>query len=189
MENVENIEEPSYEYVILVDEQNNPIGTAKKSEVHNTITPLHRAFSCFIFNDKNELLLQQRAGCKKTWPLVWSNSVCGHPKLDESNSEATIRRSCDELGVLVSDILEISPYRYRASRFGIEENEICPILVARVASSVDKNIEEVEDTLWISWTNWLDEIVKNKEKYSVWCVEETELLDKSSIFLEWMNKK
>jgi len=67
------------EKVVLVDEENNVLGTTDKSTVHTANTPLHRGFSAFIFNSKQEILLQQRSKYKKTWPLVWSNSCCGHP--------------------------------------------------------------------------------------------------------------
>ena len=60
--------------IVLVDEDNNAIGTASKLESHNAGTKLHRAFSVFIFNRRGELLLQQRAVSKKTWPEVWSNT-------------------------------------------------------------------------------------------------------------------
>jgi len=184
---MKKIIEPDYEYVILVDEKNNEIGTEKKSEIHKTKTPLHRAFSCFIFNKKNELLLQQRAICKKTWPLVWSNSICGHPKLFESNIFAVKRRAKDELGCEVENVLEISPYRYRASRNGVEENEICPILVARLSSEINLNKNEVEDIRWISWNDWLEEIKNDKsDKYSIWCKEETEILNKDDNFKKFM---
>jgi len=65
------------EYVVLVDEHNNVLGTTPKATVHGEDTPLHRAFSAFIFNSKGELLLQQRSLAKKTWPGVWSNSFKG----------------------------------------------------------------------------------------------------------------
>ena len=62
------------ELVVLVNEQNEVIGTTPKATVHGRETPLHRAFSCFIFNDEGEFLLQQRAFSKKTWPGIWD--VC-----------------------------------------------------------------------------------------------------------------
>ncbi|NOT47595.1 MAG: carotenoid biosynthesis protein, partial [Acidobacteria bacterium] len=71
------------EMVVLVDEENVPLGTARKSETHNHDTQLHRAFSVFLFNDNGELLMQRRAFGKLTWPGVWSNSCCGHTMLNE----------------------------------------------------------------------------------------------------------
>ncbi len=180
------LKEPKFEYVILVDEKNNELGTAKKSEVHKKETPLHRAFSCFIFNEKNELLLQQRAKTKKTWPLIWSNSVCGHPKINETNVKASIRRTKDELGCKIKNIEEMSPYRYKASKNEIQENEICPILVAKINSKLNLNKKEVENTKWINWNDWLEEILINKEKYSIWCIEETKILSKLEKFNKYL---
>jgi len=185
--NMKQITEPEYEYVILIDENNNEIGTAKKSEIHQKKTPLHRAFSCFIFNNKKELLLQQRAKCKKTWPLVWSNSVCGHPKLNETNENTVKRRSLDELGCKVKNVKEISPFRYKASREGVMENEICPILIAEIDSELNLNPEEVENTKWITWENWLKEIKKENNDYSIWCIEETQILNKNQDFKNYLN--
>ena len=67
------------ELVVLLDEDGHAIGTTAKAGVHHSDTPLHLAFSCYLFNDRGELLLTQRALSKPTWPGAWTNSVCGHP--------------------------------------------------------------------------------------------------------------
>lgn len=74
------------EHVVLVNENNEVLGTAPKATVHTNNTPLHKAFSCFIFNSQGQLLLQQRSHIKNL-ALVWSNSVCGHPSLNEDNKK------------------------------------------------------------------------------------------------------
>src|SRR5205823_3519011 len=94
------------ELVILVDEQNNALGTTPKADVHGPTTPLHRGFSSFVFRSSDQhVLLQQRSAKKRTWPLMWSNSCCGHPGPGESNIGAAIRRLKYELG-LVPTLLE-----------------------------------------------------------------------------------
>lgn len=40
---------------------------------------LHRAFSVFLFDSQNRLLLQQRASEKITFPDMWTNTCCSHP--------------------------------------------------------------------------------------------------------------
>lgn len=173
------------EKVVLVDEDNNVLGEMLKSEVHSLNTPLHRAFSLFIFNKKGELLLQQRSSKKKTWPLVWSNSCCGHPFLNESNEKAASRRSFDELGLELNfeDIIEMSPYRYCFVREGMMENEICPILITFYEGDVNNfNTDEVENVKWIKWEDWLVEVKENSSEYSEWCVEETLILEESKKF-------
>jgi len=177
------------EYVILVDEKNNVLGTKNKAEVHGKITPLHRAFSVFVFDSKNRLLLQQRATYKKTWPLIWSNSCCGHPMLEESNIEAVKRRCKFELGINVNDndILEVSPYRYCFSYQGVMENEICPILVVRYDGQVDYNKDEVKSIQWIDWQHWLNQVEISPSIYSPWCIEESYLLAESQLFQKWLS--
>jgi isopentenyl-diphosphate delta-isomerase len=173
------------ELVVLVDESNTPIGTMPKSEVHGPNTPLHRAFSAFIFNSKGQILLQQRSHLKKTWPLVWSNSCCGHPLPDESNLSAAKRRLLDELGLKVTQIEEVSPYRYCFTRFGVMENEICPILVGFTDLEPIPNPDEVENTVWMDWQDFLSEIKNNTDgKWSEWCVEESQILEQNLRFQE-----
>jgi len=169
------------ELVVLVDENNTVLWTMPKSEVHGVTTPLHRAFSVFIFNHEKKLLLQQRSHVKKTWPLAWSNSCCGHPGLHEPNIDAAKRRIRDELGMTVSWIEEASPYRYQFSKDGVMENEICPIHIGYTENTPVINQDEVEAIEWILWENFLKEIKNNTDKYSPWCVEEAMILEKSGI--------
>src|SRR4030095_13018845 len=115
------------ELVVLVDEGNNVVGTMPKGEVHQARTPLHRAFSSFIFRDRDRhLLLQQRSRTKRTWPLMWSNSCCGHPGPGESNLEAARRRLRYELALEPTVLEEVAPYRYCLPRDGHTEKGVCP---------------------------------------------------------------
>ena len=164
------------EEVVLVNEGNNVLGTMSKSEVHGAKTPLHRGFSLFLFDKRGQLLLQQRSGTKKTWPLVWSNSVCGHPALNESSVDAAKRRLLFELGMLATHIEEVAPYRYSFVRDGVMENEICPILVGFTDEEPKINREEVEATRWVKWEDFLEEIKSKPGLYSEWCEEEALLL-------------
>ncbi len=86
------------EQVILVDEQDQPIGLMEKQAAH--IGPhLHRAFSIFIFNSKGELLLQRRALSKYHSPGLWTNTCCSHPRDGETLEESTSRRLMEEMGI------------------------------------------------------------------------------------------
>ncbi|HEX8932434.1 MAG TPA: isopentenyl-diphosphate Delta-isomerase [Patescibacteria group bacterium] len=168
------------DYVVLVNEQNKPLGTAEKLEIHSKQTPLHRGFSLFLFNPKGELLLQQRSLAKKTWPGVWSNSVCGHPKLYESAIKAAKRRLAFELGIHQAEItIALPDYRYKVEKDGIVENELCPVMIGYTDQIPVPNPDEIEAIKWIPWQEWLAEIKKKPEQYSPWCVEETELLVKN----------
>jgi len=152
------------ERVVLIDETNHVIGTARKSEIHTQRTPLHRGVSVFLFDGRQHLLLQRRSRKKKTWPLVWSNSCCGHPAPDESNCQV------------------LSDYRYRARQGKISENEICPVFIAFSRQAPDINEDEVEEVRWIAWPDFTREIVACPQKYTPWCVEEARLLQKNRLF-------
>lgn len=165
------------ELVVLVDDHNNQTGVADKENVHSRTTPLHRGFSVFLFNQNKELLVTQRAMSKKTFPGIWSNTVCGHPAPDETDIDAAKRRLKKELNLLVSDIKVISDYRYRfTDQNGIVENEICPILVARSYAYPHPDPNEIMNWKWLPWGVFLEEITYNAEAYSPWCREESKIV-------------
>ena len=85
------------ERVILVNELDEPIGTMEKMEAHKKAV-LHRAFSVFILNKNNEIMLQQRAHHKYHSPLLWTNTCCSHQRVGETNIEAGTRRLREEMG-------------------------------------------------------------------------------------------
>jgi len=172
------------EQVILVDEQNNQIGVADKETVHTTNTPLHRAFSLFLFNSKKQLLVTQRALNKKTFPGVWTNSVCGHVSPGETAFDAVKRRISDELHIIATDIKEVAPYRYKFSDVnGIVENEICPILVGHADGDPTPDPREVGGWKWMGWQEFLVEITNKPDTYSPWSIEEAAILQQKGLEL------
>jgi len=172
------------DHIVLVDDQNRVLGTADKLETHNENTPLHRGFSVFLFNKKGDLLLQQRAKNKKTFPLIWSNSVCGHPMLNESNVDAAKRRLSYELGINDVEIFEvISNYKYKVGMNGIWENEICPVLICFTDKKPAVNKDEIENIRYLPWQEFLKEINDKSKTYSLWSKEEAKLLAKNKKFL------
>lgn len=102
------------EHIVLLDEHYIPTGSAPKLASHHANTPLHLAFSCYVFNDAGDLLVTRRALTKKVWPGVWSNSFCGHPAPGETVEDAICRRALDELGIKeLHDLTCVAPeYRY-----------------------------------------------------------------------------
>jgi isopentenyl-diphosphate delta-isomerase len=176
------------ELVVLVDENNTVLGTMPKAEVHKERTPLHRAFSLFLFNPRGALLLQQRSSKKKTWPLAWSNSCCGHPGPGETNEDAIRRRLKDELGIGTVEFHASLPYRYRFSKDGVMENEICPIFAGLTGEEPRINPSEVEATRWIGWGDFLKVIIEeDTDVYSPWCKEEARLLAKDLAFAKFIS--
>lgn len=165
------------ELVVLVDEQNNPIGTADKNSVHSSTTPLHRAFSLFLFNSRGQLLLTKRANTKKTFPGVWTNTVCGHLSPDDTTVSAATRRLGEELGITGVAIREVAPYQYRfADKNGIVENEICPILVGNFDGDPVPHPDETDEWKWMDWEAFLADIRNNPGPYSPWCREEAVII-------------
>ncbi len=177
------------EFVVLVNKRNKPIGRALKSEVHYSNTPLHRGFSVFLFNQKGDLLLQQRSRFKKTWPLAWSNSCCGHPAPGEKTISAAKRRLTFELGFKKVKLFVILPnYRYRFERDGVVENEMCPVLVGFTKELASPNPQEVEAIEWRGWQDFLQDIKDNPGKYSEWCIEEAQFLSQNHKFQQLYKK-
>src|SRR5690606_30977685 len=125
----------STDLVVLLDDEGNEIGTAPKSSVHGTDTALHLAFSCHVMRADGRLLVTRRALGKKTWPGVWTNSFCGHPRPAEPLLRAVHRRAEYELGLTLDDIeLALPLFRYRATdASGIVEHELCPVYIARTS--------------------------------------------------------
>lgn len=176
------------EQIVLLDNDGNRIGVAPKLASHHAETPLHLAFSCYIFNDKGEFLVTQRALSKKVWPGVWTNSVCGHPAPEESFEQAITRRAQDELGMKVKDIQNILPdYRYQTPPYnGIVENEICPVFVAQADSDVQPNPEEVEAYTWMSWGEYERELRDSADRYSYWAKDQYSQLVKTNSFRDYL---
>jgi isopentenyl-diphosphate delta-isomerase len=133
------------ELIVLVDKGGRTIGAAEKRASHHADTPLHLAFSCYVFDDEGVFLATRRALPKQVWPGVWSNSVCGHPRPGESMIDAIHRRLDEELGMTARDVRVVLPHHiYRAPPYrGIVEHEFCPVYVARATSEPAPNPLEV----------------------------------------------
>lgn len=158
------------EYVVLLDEAGQPCGHADKATVHSTDTPLHLAFSCWLFDRDGRTLLTKRARTKRTFPGLWSNSFCGHPAPGEDPVEAVVRRGAQELGVDVHDLRVALPtFRYTASMSnGIMENEICPVFVAETTSAVAPDAAEVDACAWVEWGVLTELVDLEPQRFSPW---------------------
>ncbi len=141
------------ELVVLLDEDGHATGTTPKATVHGTDTPLHLAFSCYLFDPDGRLLTTRRALSKPTWPGAWTNSVCGHPGPGEPLADAVRRRVLDEVGVRAEGVTLMLPaFRYRAVMpNGVVENEMCPVFVATTTDALAPDPAEVEEAAWVDW--------------------------------------
>lgn len=167
------------EYVLLLDDDLNVSGTMDKSLVHTAATPLHLAFSCYLFNEKNELLLTRRAIGKIAWPGVWTNSACGHPLPDEAMADAVSRRCGYELGLAIESptLIDGSFQYYATDANGIVENEFCPVFFARAASQPHPNADEVMDYVWVPVEQVLAGVKAIPAAYSPWMVAQLQRPD------------
>ncbi|HVL83345.1 MAG TPA: isopentenyl-diphosphate Delta-isomerase [Pseudonocardia sp.] len=144
------------EQVVLVDASGRPVGVADKATVHGATTPRHLAFSCYGFDGRGRLLVTRRARVKRAFPLVWTNTCCGHPAPGEPGEDAVRRRLADELGLDAVDLRLVLPdFAYRASAGGVEENELCPVWVATLSGEPRPRPDEVQAWQWWSWPQFL----------------------------------
>jgi isopentenyl-diphosphate delta-isomerase len=166
------------EEVVLLAEDGSAIGTAPKAEVHHRDTPLHLAFSCYVFDEAGRFLLTQRARHKPTFGGVWTNSCCGHPAPGEPIEDAVRRRVEQELGLTLDDLRLVLPaFRYRAVMDnGVTENEMCPVFVATTRDAVWLDPEEVDDHRWVDWADFRAGVLDGSRDVSVWCVQQVTAL-------------
>lgn len=172
------------EEVILLNDAGQAIGRAGKAKVHTRDTPLHYAFSVFLFNSRGQMLVQQRAWSKPTWPGIWSNACCGHPLPGETLEHAAQRRLVEELNLSGVELtLALPDFRYRAEYLGVVENELCPVLIGISDAIPTPNPDEVEAIDWIDWIDFANGALVYS-KYSPWSKWEAEELHRSGLVAE-----
>jgi isopentenyl-diphosphate delta-isomerase len=155
------------EQVILVDEQDNEIGSMEKIEAHEKAL-LHRAFSIFVFNDAGQMMLQKRALSKYHSPGLWTNTCCSHPRPGESLEEATSRRIVEEMG-FTCHVKEVFSFIYKAPfDHGLTEHELDHVFVGYYNDDPLINPREVDSWKWIDTPELLADIENNPDDYTVW---------------------
>lgn len=155
------------EIVILVDINDNPIGLMNKLEAHEKAV-LHRAFSVFILNNNNELMLQQRAHQKYHSPLLWTNTCCSHQRENETNIQAGTRRLREEMG-FVTELKEMFHFIYKAPfDNGLTEHELDHVMLGYYNDIPEINKEEVESWKWMKIEDVKNDMITNPEQYTVW---------------------
>lgn len=156
------------EQLILVDELDREIGFRAKTDCHTGKGALHRAFSIFVFNGRNELLLQQRSPSKMLWPNYWSNTCCSHPRRGESMDEAVSRRLAQELG-FQCPLEFLYKFKYQA-QFGAigAEHEYCWVYYGRYDGPVDVNVNEIADWRFIGVEDLERELAAAPDTFTPW---------------------
>lgn len=155
------------EKVILVDENDNELGSMEKIEAHQK-SMLHRAISVFIVSHSGEWLLQRRALHKYHSPGLWTNACCSHPYPGETSMVAAHRRLKEEMG-LQSELKEIFHFTYLEKLDNnMTEHELDHVFLGFTDEKPTINSEEVEDWKYISYSDISDEINNNPENYTIW---------------------
>ena len=155
------------ENVILVNEKDEQIGLMPKMEAHEKAV-LHRAFSVFIFNNKNELMLQQRALDKYHSPGLWTNTCCSHQRNGETNIQAGTRRLQEEMGFVV-DLQESISFIYKAPfENGLTEHEYDHILIGKYNDRPNINLEEVANWKWMPLEAVRKDMILHPQLYTEW---------------------
>ena len=185
------------EYVILVDENDNPIGKEEKVRCHLPNGKLHRAFTALLFDKEGRLIITRRSSSKMLWPGDWDGTVASHPREGESYVSSAKRRMPEEIGISCNfDYLFKYEYHVPYKDVG-SENEICGTLIGVIENSTKLNLveDEISETKWITANQLIEELQKKPEIYCPWMIIALYLLPKSeesmlskykTIFSKWI---
>lgn len=178
MDNGSKIVSSESEELILVDTDDNETGHRSKAECHDGDGILHRAFSLFLFNERRELLLQQRSATKRLWPGYWSNSCCSHPRRGESIQTATQRRLSDELNVTAT-LEYVYKFRYQAN-FGEagSENELCHVFLGTTGGDLRPNVGEIAEIQFVTAHELSTKLEAGADAFTPWVKMEWRALNR-----------
>lgn len=155
------------EKVLLVDTQDRVLGTMPKLEAHQKGV-LHRAFSVFILNRQNALMLQQRAWDKYHSPGLWTNTCCSHQREGEDSLAAGKRRLQEEMG-LEAPLTPLFTFIYKAPfDNGLTEHELDHVLLGYSEQSPNPNPQEVADWQWMPLEEVQRKLTEQPEQFTVW---------------------
>ena len=179
------------EYLILVDKDDNPIGTEEKVKCHLPNGLLHRAFTALIFDNDGRLLLTQRSPKKMLWPGDWDGTAASHPRESETYVSSGERRIPEELGIKCKlDYLFKFEYHVPYKDIG-SENEICGTLIGIIDSNTTLGLvkDEISAVKWITASELIQELENNTLIYCPWMLIALALLEESdSAMLEKYEK-
>jgi len=160
------------EYVILVDQNDNPIGKEDKVKCHLPNGKLHRAFTALIFNGVGKLLLTKRGDGKMLWPNYWDGTVASHPRESETYVSSAERRMPEEMGIDCK-MKYVNKFEYHVPYKDIgSENEICGTLIGTIDSFDESSMikDEISEIKWINPDELKNELEHNRDVYCPWMV-------------------
>ncbi len=188
------------EFLILVDENDNPIGFEEKVKCHLPNGKLHRAFTVLLFDKDGKLLLTRRSQSKMLWPGDWDGTVASHPRKSETYVSSAERRLPEEIGASCKlDYLFKFEYHVPYKDVG-SENEVCGTLIGHVSESFQTKLvqDEISEVKWLSSENLYSDMEKNPQIYCPWMIvalyllpeSEKEMMKKhSSVLNKWISPK
>jgi len=174
----ENMEE----YVILVDQDDNPIGKEDKVKCHLPNGKLHRAFTALIFNSDGKLLLTKRSEGKMLWPNDWDGTVASHPRESETYVSSAERRMPEEIGIACK-MNYVNKFEYHVPYKDVgSENEICGTILGVVNNFDESSLikDEISEIKWINPDKLKNELQQNMDVYCPWMVIALYYLERSS---------
>ncbi len=155
------------ENVILVDENDQEVGVMEKMQAHKEAV-LHRAFSVFLWNENNELLLQKRQVDKYHCGGLWTNTCCSHPKVDETLAQAVERRLREEMDI-ACDTNWMYSFVYKADLGnGLFEHEFDHVYFGEYSGDPSPDANEVEDWKYMGIDALKQDILENPDHYTPW---------------------
>ena len=153
--------------VILVDKNDQEIGSMEKLQAHK-LGRLHRAFSVFIFNNKQELLLQKRSKGKYHSPSMWTNTCCSHPKTNEDLQKKKKKRLKEEMGI-ICELKKSFSFLYKVEMENrLIEHEIDHVFVGFSNDNPTVNTDEASGYQWTSLESLKKSIQNTPEQYTPW---------------------
>ena len=161
--------DPSSQQVILVDENDQPVGLEVKLKAHQNGGRLHRAFSVFVFNPAGQMLLQRRSRRKYHFGGLWTNACCSHPHPGESIEHDARARLRDEFGFDVP-LTEAFSFTYRASdaASGLTEHEFDHVLIGHFDGRPRPNPDEIDEWKWVTPDDLRQDMKRHPQDYTPW---------------------
>ena len=162
-----NMDHPTEELVLLVNERDEAVGTMGKLRAHQE-GALHRAFSVFLFDDQGRLLLQKRAAGKYHSGGLWTNTCCSHPRPDEAVVDAARRRLREEMGI-DTDVAPRFSFLYKAQfENGLYEHELDHVLFGQWSGVATPDPDEAEDWRYMHLHEIAADMALHPEHYTIW---------------------
>lgn len=162
-------DESAADEVVLVNERDEPIGSAPKLAAHLNGGRLHRAFSVFVFDSAGRMLLQRRAAGKYHFGSLWTNACCSHPRAGRPMVDSAGARLRYEFGFDVPlDPLFSFIYRAEDPASGLTEHEFDHVLVGRFDGTPSPNPEEIDAWKWVERDELIQEVAECPERFTPW---------------------